>query len=858
MTTMPPVTAVSAPRDASAGAQARAQVDAQARARTQRRLRPVVAGGLAVASFVVYAWTGAPGVTGWESGELIAAAHAAGVPQAPGGMASLVPAGWWLQLPLAADTARMMVLWQALLSALTVAIAYLFAERVLQLLLEERAALAAPPLADAPAAAGASARTDLLATAVAALTAAAFAVSESFWANAVVVERHNPQLLFNAFALLCAAGPLAGRARSLVSLALAGIALGLATTMGDLWMYVLAPVMLLVLRRHGRGLFLAGMVPALLLLVAAVAGWPRAVASLPMDVMMPLVGSPATALATGAILAALILILLAVLTARFAPAHAVHRMLVPVAGFCLGLSLNAVVPARAALAPPVNAVGTPTQASLRDYFATPGEAQGGDVLVRRRSAREIAPEAWLRDESELGWTVRVQLQGQLARYTFWNAIGRASDRADAAPAVGVADAEGDPMLLVPVAAAYPASTFGVPLVLVAFGMLWSLRRMRRTAFALVVLLAATGPLHALGLNLPDGHARAFDGMFVAFFFSAVPWAAAGLLALVRAVRVSAGRIALLVAAAGLPLWMAHAGHVAHDRSADVTMPALARAMLASCDTNAVLYTAGDNDYNIVVHAQVVEGLRRDVRLVRSDRLDVPLDSAVRALRALEPDTPVHISAACDPETCDALSDRLRIEGTTLRVTNRRTAQSVRLDAERTRRALDAAGGLPADASVDAVSRAAAALLRETCLHLAEHAFRVQRRTFSCDQALDRFEHIAPASAYALDARDVLDAAVLAREASCDARADRLFAAIERACVRSMERAPVLDVSLQSAARVLLELYRFEHRYDDALALLDRIARAHPRAADVRAARADIEILKHADSTYSTHHTVATP
>ena len=41
-------------------------------------------------------------------------------------------------------------------------------------------------------------------------------------------------------------------------------------------------------------------------------------------------------------------------------------------------------------------------------------------------------------------------------------------------------------------------------------------------------------------------------------------------------------------------------------------------------------------------------------------------------------------------------------------------------------------------------------------------------------------------------------------------------------------------------------------------LLDRIARAHPRAADVRAARAEIESLKNADSTYSTHHTVATP
>lgn len=823
-----------------------------------RLARIVTAGGLAAASFVVYAWTGAAGVTAWESGELIAAAHAAGIPAAPSGMASLVPAGWWLMLPLADSAARMMVLWQSLLSAATIAIAFLFTERMLGLMLDEREALSGSGHDDATTQAAVRARTDVVAMVVAAVTAAAFAVSESFWANAVVVERQNGQLLVNAVALLCAAGPPAGRDRSLISIAATGILLGLATTMGDLWMYMLAPVMLLLLRRHGRALFITGLVPASLLLVAAVAGWPRAVASLPMDVMASLVSTAGAALASGAILAALILFLLAALLARLAPTHAVHRMVVPLAGFCLGLSLNAVVAVRAEAAPPVNAVGMSSTAALRAYFATPGEGQGDDVLVRRRSAREIAPEAWLRDESELAWTVRVQLQGQLARYAFWNAIGRASDRADAAPSVGVRDAEGDPMLLVPVAAAYPASTFGLPLVLVAVGMLWGLRRMRRTALALVLLLSATGPLYALGLNLPDGHVRAFDGMFVAFFFAAVPWAAAGLLALVRAVRVRAAMVAVLVAAAALPMWMAHAGRVAHDRSADVTMPALARALLASCDTNAMLYTAGDNDYNVVLHAQVVEGLRGDVRLVRSDRLDVPLDSAVRALRAIESDTPVHISAAADPETYDAIADRLRIEGVTLRVIRQRTAQSVRLHVERTRRALDAAGGLPAIASIDAVSRAAAALLRETCLHLADHEFRVRRQIFSCDQALGRYEQIAPASAYPLDARDALDAAVLAREASCDARADRLFAAIERACVRSMERAPVLDVSLQSPARVLLELYRIEHRYDDALALLDRIARAHPRAADVRAARAEIESLKNADSTYSTHHTVATP
>jgi hypothetical protein len=823
-----------------------------------RMARVVTAGGLAAASFIVYVWTGAAGVTGWESGELIVAAHAAGVPAAPSGMASLVPARWWLMLPLADSAARMMVLWQALLSAVTVAIAFLFTERVLALLLEERTALSAPARGDDAAHATNRMRPAVSAMVAAAVTAAAFAVSESFWSNAVVVERHNAQLLVNAAALLCAAGPLAGRDRSLVSIACTGILLGLATTMGDLWMYMLAPVILLLLRRHQRALFLAGAVSASLLLFAAVAGWPRAVASLPMGVMASIVATPAAALASGAILAALILTLFALLAARLAPTRGMHRMIVPVAGFCLGLSLHAVVAARAQAAPPVNAVGAPTAASLRTYFAAPGEAQGDNVLVRRRSAREIAPEAWLRDESELSHTVRVQLQGQLARYTFWNAIGRADDRADAAPSVALRDGEGDAMLLEPVAAAYPVSTFGVPLVLVAIGMLWSLRRMRRTALALVVLLAATGPLYALGLNLPEGHVRSFDGMFVAFFFAAVPWAAAGLLALVRAMRVRAAMVAVLVAAAVLPLWMAHAGQVAHDRSADVTMPALARALLASCDTNAVLYTAGDNDYNAVLHAQVLEGLRGDVRLVRSDRLDVPLDSAVRALRALEPDTPLHISAACDPEIHDALADRLRIEGVTLRVIRQRTAQSVRLHAERTRRALDAAGGLPAIASVDAVSRAAAALLRETCLHLADHEYRVRRQIFSCDQALGRFEHIAPASAYPLDARDALDAAVLAREASCDARADRLFAAIERACVRSMERAPVLDVSLQSPARVLLELYRIEHRHDDALALLDRIARAHPRAADVRAARAEIESLKNADSTYSTHHTVATP
>ncbi len=821
------------------------------------RIRIGTALGLGTAAFLVYAWTGAPGVTGWESGELITAAHVGGVPQAPSGLGSLVPAQWWLALPMGGSVARRLVLWHGFLSAAVVALAFLFVERMLLLLVEDRAALAAPRGGEAV-----RSRDRGFAMAAAAITTAAFALSESFWMNAGIVEPHNPQLLFNAAALLLAAGPVGAGERSLWSIAATGIAVGIATTMGDLWMYTLAPILLLLVRRHALRVYLSGIGLALVAMIAAVAGWPRAVASLPLDAGVVLVSSPAVALLMGAILAALVFSIAAILLHRLAPRTALHRMLVPIATFCIGVSLNALVPARASEHPAVPGPARADAAALTEYFATPGPGQGPDMFARRRTGDAAALDAWTQEESEFGYFVRVQLQDQLARYTFWNAIGRANDRADAAPAIAVRDNDGDPMLLEPVAAAYPSSNFGIPLVLVAVGMLWSLRRMRRTALALTVLLVVTGPLAAFGLNLPGQHPRPFDGMYVPFFFAAVPMAAAGLFALARVFRSRGPGIGLLSLAAVLPLWMAHAGHRAHDRSGDVTIPIFARGLLASCDSNAVLYTAGDNDTWPVMHAQHVEGLRGDVRVIAQGDLDVPLDSAVRLQ---EKDTPIHFSAACDPESLEPFADKLRVEGLTVRLTRTRVLNTPRVHAERTRRALDACGGLPREASVDAVGRAAAALIRETCLRLADYEFRVRGRAASCDQALDRYEHIAPARAYPLDARDALDAAVLARESMCTARADRLFTAIERACLRAMAAEAQPDVSLQSAARVLLEAYRFEHRYDDALALLARLARAHPRAADITRARAEItraradaHTMQHADSTYSTHHTVPTP
>src|SRR5438067_11705235 len=90
------------------------------------------AGFVAAGALVLYVLTLAPTTQFWDASEYITAAHALGIPHAPGSPFFVILAHLWGLLPLAGDYARRINLLAATTSAVTAGIWFLIAERWLQ------------------------------------------------------------------------------------------------------------------------------------------------------------------------------------------------------------------------------------------------------------------------------------------------------------------------------------------------------------------------------------------------------------------------------------------------------------------------------------------------------------------------------------------------------------------------------------------------------------------------------------------------------------------------------------------------------------------------------------------------------
>ncbi|MFN4315171.1 MAG: protein O-mannosyl-transferase family [Chitinophagaceae bacterium] len=83
--------------------------------------------------------------------------------------------------------------------------------------------------------------------------------------------------------------------------------------------------------------------------------------------------------------------------------------------------------------------------------------------------------------------------------------------------------------------------------------------------------------------------------------------------------VNIGAAALSLA---IPVLMAQQEWDDHDRSKKVLAPDLARDYLESCDSNAIIFTFGDNDTYPLWYAQEVEGIRTDIRIINNSLLGI--------------------------------------------------------------------------------------------------------------------------------------------------------------------------------------------------------------------------------------------
>ena len=92
----------------------------------------LVAAGVALGVFILYALTLAPTTQFWDASEYITAAHALGIPHPPGNALFVIVAHAWGLLPLASDYARRINLLAAVTSAAAAGFWFLIGERWLR------------------------------------------------------------------------------------------------------------------------------------------------------------------------------------------------------------------------------------------------------------------------------------------------------------------------------------------------------------------------------------------------------------------------------------------------------------------------------------------------------------------------------------------------------------------------------------------------------------------------------------------------------------------------------------------------------------------------------------------------------
>lgn len=160
----------------------------------------------------------------------------------------------------------------------------------------------------------------------------------------------------------------------------------------------------------------------------------------------------------------------------------------------------------------------------------------------------------------------------------------------------------------------------LPLLLGLLGMIFHYLSDKKNFTVVFLLFFMTGIAIVLYLNQTPYQPRERDYAYAGSFYAFAIWIGTGTTALIHYLTRKSSRplapllitFALLMAVPGL---MAKENWDDHDRSGRYTARDFAFDYLNSCDSNAILFTNGDNDTFPLWYAQEVEGIRTDVRVV---------------------------------------------------------------------------------------------------------------------------------------------------------------------------------------------------------------------------------------------------
>jgi hypothetical protein len=162
--------------------------------------------------------------------------------------------------------------------------------------------------------------------------------------------------------------------------------------------------------------------------------------------------------------------------------------------------------------------------------------------------------------------------------------------------------------------------FLLPFLLGVIGLIYQIAKSKKDSFVVILLFIFTGLAIIIFLNQKPMEPRERDYAYAGSFYAFAIWIGLSVLAIYHFAKkylkhsgISA-TLALLIAIP-TPVILAAENWKDHDRSNRYFAHDFAHNYLQSCDKNAMIVTAGDNDTFPLWYLQEVEGVRTDVRVL---------------------------------------------------------------------------------------------------------------------------------------------------------------------------------------------------------------------------------------------------
>ncbi len=166
----------------------------------------------------------------------------------------------------------------------------------------------------------------------------------------------------------------------------------------------------------------------------------------------------------------------------------------------------------------------------------------------------------------------------------------------------------------------------LPLILGLIGLIYQFGRKQKDGIVVLTLFFFTGAAIGIYLNMPPNQPRERDYAFAGCTYTFTIWIGLGVLMIYDWLRKGKHNMAMVVASTAIglivPVLMARVEWDDHDRSRKWLAHDVAFNTLSCCDSNAVLFTFGDNQTYPLWYIQEVEGFRQDVRIINTSLLGI--------------------------------------------------------------------------------------------------------------------------------------------------------------------------------------------------------------------------------------------